>query len=128
MLRSAHEYNGEHTAFRTERRDLQRHDKPYLSQPLHMGGDPRSMAAHLRYVVQALRSPTSKSPSSDAVAHIGALHDRTVPKQTEKMLACRKGCSHCCSQWRAHRAGGVLCRRAIAQAPETSAAVAATAP
>ncbi len=83
---------------RTERRDLQRHDKPYLSQPLHMGGDPRSMAAHLRHLVQALRSPASKSPSSDAVAHIGALHDRTVPKQMEKMLACRKGCSHCCSQ------------------------------
>ena len=56
------------------------------------------MAAHLRHLVQLLRSPTSKSPSSEAVAHIGALHDRTVPKQTEKMLACRKGCSHCCSQ------------------------------
>ncbi|MGE4064880.1 MAG: YkgJ family cysteine cluster protein [Rhodospirillaceae bacterium] len=56
------------------------------------------MMAHIRHVVQALRSPTSKSPSSDAVAHVLAVHDRTVPKQAEKLLACRKGCSHCCSQ------------------------------
>ena len=56
------------------------------------------MAAHIRYVVHALRSPTSKSPSAEAVAHVLAVHDRTVPKQAEKLLACRKGCSHCCSQ------------------------------
>jgi hypothetical protein len=49
-------------------------------------------------MVHALRSPTAKSPSSDAIAHVLALHDRTVPKQAEKLLACRKGCSHCCSQ------------------------------
>ncbi len=70
----------------------------FLSQPLHMGTDPRSMAAHVRYMVHALRSPSAVSPSADAVAHVLALHDRTVPKQAEKLLACRKGCSHCCSQ------------------------------
>lgn len=63
-----------------------------------MGTDPRSMAAHMRHVVQALRSPSAKSPSSEAVAHVTALHDRTVPKEAEKLLACRKGCYHCCSQ------------------------------
>ena len=83
---------------RPERRALQRQDAAFLSQPLHMGTDPRSIAAHLRYVVHALRSPTAKSPSAEAVAHVLALHDRTVPKQAEKLLACRKGCSHCCSQ------------------------------
>lgn len=83
---------------RPERRALQRQDDMFLSQPLQMGGDPRSMAAHVRYVVRALRSPTAKSPSSDAIAHVLALHDRTVPKSAEKLLACRKGCSHCCSQ------------------------------
>jgi hypothetical protein len=83
---------------RPERRALQRQDETFLSLPLHMGTDPRSMAAHVRHVVHALRSPSAKSPSSDAVAHVLALHDRTVPKQAEKMLACRKGCSHCCSQ------------------------------
>ena len=83
---------------RPERRALQRQDEGFLSQPLHLGSDPRSIAAHIRHVVHALRSPTAKSPSADAVAHLLALHDRTVPKQAEKLLACRKGCSHCCSQ------------------------------
>ncbi len=83
---------------RPERRALQRQDEVFLPQPLHMGTDPRSIAAHIRYVVHALRSPSAKSPSSEAVAHVLALHDRTVPKQAEKLLACRKGCSHCCSQ------------------------------
>lgn len=83
---------------RTERRSLQRDDAAYLSLPLHMGTDPRSIAAHVRHVVHALRSPSAKSPASDAVAHVTALHDRTVSKESEKLLACRKGCFHCCSQ------------------------------
>jgi len=83
---------------RADRRTLQRDDAPYLTRPLQISGDPRSMAAHIRHVVHLLRSPTAKSPSADAMAHIAAVHDRTVPKGVEKLLACKKGCFHCCSQ------------------------------
>jgi hypothetical protein len=83
---------------RADRRTLQRDDAPYLSRPLQLSGDPRSMAANVRHVVHILRSPTAKSPSAEAMAHIAAVHDRTVPKAVEKMVACKKGCFHCCSQ------------------------------
>jgi len=113
---------------RPERRALQRQDEIYLSQPLHMGTDPRSIAAHIRYVVQALRSPTAKSPSVEAIGHVVALHDRTVPKQAEKLLACRKGCSHCCSQMVVVTAPEAFYVAAYLRSrPEMAAAVAAVA-
>lgn len=56
------------------------------------------MMAHVRHVLHTLRSPSLKSPSSEAMAHVFALFDRTVPKAAGDMAACRKGCFHCCSQ------------------------------
>ncbi len=83
---------------RADRRTLQRLDQQILSQPLYMGNDPRPAAAHVRHMVHLLRSPQSDSPCSEAVAHITSLLDRTVPDQATKMVACRKGCSSCCTQ------------------------------
>lgn len=56
------------------------------------------MAAHLRHVVRLLQSSKSPSPNSDAVMHVAALLDRTVPASAHKILACGRGCSHCCTQ------------------------------
>lgn len=56
------------------------------------------MAAHVRHVVHLLRSPQARTPSADAVAHVTALFDRSVPESANKMIACRKGCAHCCTQ------------------------------
>lgn len=83
---------------RAERRNLQRLDQRILGLPLFMGEDARPVAAHVRHVVHLLRTPQSASPCTEALAHIGALLDRTVPDSANKMIACRKGCSHCCSQ------------------------------
>jgi hypothetical protein len=83
---------------RADRRTLQRLDQQILGQPLYMGSDPRPAAAHVRHMVHLLRSPQSESPCSDALVHITALFDRTVPDQATKMIACRKGCAHCCTQ------------------------------
>jgi Fe-S-cluster containining protein len=82
---------------RPERRALQRQDAEILPLPLSMGTDPRPVAAHVRHVIQLLRNARSDSPCSDAVAHVTALFDRTVPASPVP-LACRKGCAHCCTQ------------------------------
>ncbi len=83
---------------RPERRALQRQDAEILPLPLSMGTDPRPAAAHVRHVIHLLRGVHSDSPCSDAVAHVTALFDRTVSPQPPTPLACRKGCSHCCTQ------------------------------
>lgn len=83
---------------RADRRTLQRLDQQILGQPLYMGSDPRPAAAHVRHMVHLLRSPQSESPCSDALKHVTAVFDRTVPEQANKMVACRKGCAHCCTQ------------------------------
>lgn len=83
---------------RPERRNLQRDDAAILPKPLVMNQDPRPMAAHARHMVHLLRSPQAKTPSADAVNHVTALFDRSVPAQANKMIACRKGCAHCCTQ------------------------------
>ena len=92
---------------RPERRNLQRDDAAILPKPLVMNQDPRPMAAHVRHMVHILRSPQTKTPSADAVTHLTALFDRSVPDQANKMIACRKGCAYCCTQM------------VIATAPET---------
>lgn len=81
---------------RTERRALQKEDARYLSAPLDLSGDPRSMAAHLRHAVHLLIEKKGPSPCSDLVAHLTRLYDRTVPPHPQ--IACKKGCSYCCSQ------------------------------
>ncbi len=63
-----------------------------------MGTDPRPVAAHIRHVIKLLRSPQADSPCSDAVAHVTDLFDRSVPPAQQTLLACRKSCSHCCTQ------------------------------
>ena len=83
---------------RPERRALQKQDAQLAALPLKMTPDPRPVAAHIRHVIKLLRSPQAKSPCSDVIAHVGALHDRSVPPSMQTMLACRKGCSHCCTQ------------------------------
>ena len=83
---------------RAERRNLQRLDAEILPRPLPMTQDPRPVAAHIRHVVKLLRTPQSKSPCSDAIAHVTGLFDRTVPERANKMIACSKGCSYCCTQ------------------------------
>ena len=83
---------------RTERRNLQRQDAEILPRPLPMNQDPRPVAAHIRHVVKLLRAPQSKSPCSEAIAHVTGLFDRTVPAQANKMIACTKGCAYCCTQ------------------------------
>ncbi len=83
---------------RPERRALQKQDAHQLGLPLPMGNDARPVAAHIRHVIHLLRSPQAKSPCSDAIAHVTSLFDRTVPAASQPLLACRKGCSHCCTQ------------------------------
>ena len=81
---------------RPERRVLQKQDDALLRLPLNPGPDPRSMGAHLRHLVRLLQNTRSASPCSDAVAYLTALYERTL--QPFEGLACRKGCSHCCTQ------------------------------
>ncbi|MSO72417.1 MAG: hypothetical protein EXQ84_02245 [Rhodospirillaceae bacterium] len=83
---------------RPERRSLQKQDAQLLGLPLAMGTDPRPVAAHIRHVIKLLRSPQAKSPCSDAIAHVTSVYDRSLPASAQTMLACRKGCSHCCTQ------------------------------
>lgn len=83
---------------RADRRTLHRMDQQIIGLPLYMGNDPRPGAAHVRHLVHLLRREQSASPCSDAVAHITAVFDRTVPEQATKMISCRKGCSFCCTQ------------------------------
>ncbi len=81
---------------RPERRALQKQDEHFLRLPLDPGPDPRSMGAHLRHVVRLLQNSRSASPCSDAVAYLTALYERSLPPF--EGIACRKGCSHCCTQ------------------------------
>ena len=81
---------------RQDRRALLKQDAKWLAQPLVLGGDPRSMAAHVRHVFNLLRDTRAESPCSQAVAHVTGVFDRTAPPHNE--IACRKGCSHCCTQ------------------------------
>ncbi len=83
---------------RPERRILQRQDEQFLDRPLILSGDPRSMAAHIRQVVKLLKSPTETSPCSAATLHLATLYDRTVPASAAPLLACKRGCYHCCTQ------------------------------
>jgi hypothetical protein len=83
---------------RPERRTLQRQDTAILTHPLVLSQDPRQTAAHVRHVVHLLRAPQANAPCADAVAHVTALFDRSVPQSANKIIACRKGCAHCCTQ------------------------------
>ena len=82
---------------RSERRALQRQDAALLASPLKLG-DPRPLGAHLRHMVRLLRDPGSASPCSDAVAHLTALYDRTIPVAAARGVACSRGCAYCCTQ------------------------------
>jgi len=83
---------------RSERRLQQREDEKLLPQPLGLSSDPRSMMAHVRHVTRLLNG-SGKSPCSEAIAHITAVQDRTVPRAAWKDIACQRGCSHCCTQF-----------------------------
>ena len=87
--------SGDNRLQRAERRALQREDEKYLNVPLNLGPDPRSISAHTRHMVHLFSNPASASPCADAMAHLGALYSRTVPKAD---LACRRGCGSCCTQ------------------------------
>jgi hypothetical protein len=90
--------SGDNRLQRAERRALQREDERYLNQPLNLGPDPRSIAAHVRHMVHLLSNPAAPSPCADAISHVSELFSRTVPKESEKGLACRRGCAACCTQ------------------------------
>ena len=83
---------------RTERRVVLGDHKAFLRQPLQLGDNPRSIIAHVRHVARLL-SGSSKSPCSEAIAHITTIQDRTVPSAAWKDVACKRGCSHCCTQF-----------------------------
>jgi hypothetical protein len=86
---------------RPQREALRRQDAPYLKQHLE-AEDPRSVTAHVRHMVELLRNRRSASPCTDAMAHMAGLFDRTiackVPPAAQDLIACRKGCAHCCVQ------------------------------
>ena len=86
---------------RPQREALRRQDAPYLKQPLAWR-DARSVAAHLRHMVDLLENKRSPSPCSDATVYIAGLFERTlshiVPLQAQQAIACKKGCGHCCVQ------------------------------
>lgn len=84
---------------RSERKRLQRREAEALALPLNLASrDPRSIALHVRHVAHLLRDPKARSPSTDAVRHITSLFDRSIPAPAQNAIACRKGCSHCCTQ------------------------------
>lgn len=87
--------SGDNRLQRAERRALQREDEKYVAQPLHPGPDPRSISAHVRHVVRLLSTPAADSPCAEAMAHLGLLYSRTIPKAD---VACRRGCASCCTQ------------------------------
>ncbi len=84
------------TLSRQDRRLLQKQEAKILASSLPMGTDPRPMATHVRHVFTLLKNYKSASPCSEAIAHVTSLFDRTAPPH--KDIACRKGCSHCCTQ------------------------------
>ena len=90
--------SGDNRLQRAERRALQRDDEKYLAQPLNLGPDPRSISAHVRHMVHLLSTPTALSPCADAISHVSELFSRTVPRESERGLACRRGCAYCCTQ------------------------------
>lgn len=80
------------------------------------------MGAHLRQLVRLLTDPRSQTPVSDAVAYITRLYEKTVPPWDG--LACRKGCSHCCTQPVSVTAAEALfVAAALKDRPDTAAAV-----
>jgi hypothetical protein len=83
---------------RPQRRALEREDEALLDCPLTRGDDERALAAHVRRMVKLLGGSASGSPAAEAVAHIGAVFDRSIPEPARKAIACRSGCSHCCRQ------------------------------
>lgn len=84
---------------RSERRRLQRREAEALALPLNLASrDPRSLALHVRHVALLLRDPKSRAPSVDAMRHVASLLDRSVPGGAQKAIACRRGCSYCCTQ------------------------------
>jgi Fe-S-cluster containining protein len=110
---------------RPERRALLQADARYLSAPFNMGPDPRSMAANLRRTVRLLEDRTSRSPCSDAVGHLASLFATAF--RPHPQIACRKGCSYCCSQDVAVSAPEVFfAAAAIRKRPELVAAVLAS--
>jgi hypothetical protein len=107
---------------RLQREALERQDAVYLKQPL-LGSDIRSPAAHLRHMVKLLRNKRSLSPCSDAVMYLTSLFERTIAQevspQAQQMIACRKGCAHCCAQPVAVSAAEAFCvAREIRNRPE----------
>jgi len=78
---------------------MQRREAEALALPLDLNSrDPHQVALHVRHVTYLLRDPKARSPSADAIRHVAALFDRSVPPALQKTLACRRGCSHCCTQ------------------------------
>ena len=76
----------------TERQAIAARDAHYLPLPLQTGGDPNSMAAHLREVVRRLR----RGSAHEAVTYLTELYDRSVVPRND--LACARGCALCCAQ------------------------------
>ena len=108
---------------RAERQVLQKEDAAWLVVPLHPT-DPRSMAAHLRHLVRLLRDPRSVSPCSDAVKHLTALYDRTIPTAAAMGVVCSCGCAYCCVQPVSLTAAEAFCvAAALRNRPGTRAAV-----
>ncbi len=83
---------------RPERRALVREDEGLLSMPVNIGGDSRRVEAQIRHLVGLFRSDRSASPSSDVMAHILGIFDKTTPVSTNAKVACKRGCAHCCYQ------------------------------
>ncbi len=61
-----------------DRARLDQQDAHFLALPLSLGPQPHSMAAHVRKMVALLRDPKAASPSSNAIAHLTVLYERTV--------------------------------------------------
>ena len=77
------------------RRVLAEQDARWLDLPLSGNGDPASVAAHIRHLVNLMGGGRCASTAA-AASHWDRRYDRSVPQ--EFALACRQGCAHCCCQ------------------------------
>ena len=83
------------------RRQILKDDESIVGQPLELfgAGIGRSVQANTRHLALILLDSEAKERASRAAAYIENLADISSEKYVTALVACAKGCSHCCTTY-----------------------------